>query len=172
MDASKLEGFECQDIEFSLSKYAKEFGVKSGLPTNGIVLLPLDKGGNGKSCLFMSETYNLLKWVKYKSGIKQNISVLEVEKQYVTEFRSSEVWFPLVYLFSDVSLPLYLGVVANYLYDRMKGTLIFDKPNVKVEVIVEKKPNKTYKKFFFEGSGEELINIVNNTDIAKITEND
>jgi len=63
---------------------------------------------------------DFVKWVRAnKPDI--NIDVPTYDKQLV--LRSNDYWLPLVFLASDITLPIYLNLVANYLYDKSKGLL-------------------------------------------------
>ena len=50
-----------------------------------------------------------------------------------------------------------LNVLSDYITDFFKGS--FGKKNVKIDIIVETTPKKTYKKISYEGSAEGLKNL-------------
>src|SRR6266508_3707693 len=112
---------EYQDVVFDLEEYLIQIKNQGEVERTGILFLPdQDWQGTGED-VFKPETFNFIKWAKQKTQIPINAaSVLETK---VLELRSSDFWFPLVYLFSDASLQIYLNLVASYLYDKIRGLL-------------------------------------------------
>jgi len=114
-----------------------------------------------------SETGNFHKWVRRnKPGI--HIEVQQADKRLT--LRSGEYWLPLVFLANDVTLQIYLGIVANYLYDMMKGALKGEKQRVHLTAIFESNPEGTFKKFSFEGDIESLEKAITKFNLKKFYE--
>jgi hypothetical protein len=137
-------------------------------------------GNNPKGILVVHETYReidgvvaqpdtgeFVKWVKTNNpGVK--IETQEYGKQLV--LRSNDYWLPLVFLASDVTLPIYLNMVASYLYDKSKGLLKGEENRVHFSVVYEDKKAGKTKKFVFEGSGSELNKTINKFNVNKFME--
>jgi len=136
--------------------------------------------GNHKGILVVHEVYReiedvvaqpdtgeFVKWIKTNNP-EITIESQEYQKQLV--LRSSDYWLPVVFLASDVTLPIYLNVVANYLYDKSKGLLRGEKNRVHFSVIYEDKNTGKSKKFFFEGSGDDLNKAINKFNVNKFME--
>ncbi|HLP46397.1 MAG TPA: hypothetical protein VK469_10635 [Candidatus Kapabacteria bacterium] len=162
--------YEYKTVEFDLNEYIKKIEIGSNVPRSGIVILPHENWHNSR-CIFMPETFIFFKWIKHKEGIKENISILDVKEKKIVDLRAATIWFPLVYLFSDVSIPIYLNMVANYLYDKFKGALGSDKCEIKLELLIENKCDKKTKKFSYEGSYHGFKEIVKRIDFDKMMEN-
>lgn len=81
--------------------------------------------------------------------------------------RSSDFWLPLVFLASDVALPIYLNLVSNYLYDRMKGALRNEKPRVHLVAVFHDKQEGISKKFSYEGDAEGLQKAIKRFDLNR-----
>ncbi|MGE5343309.1 MAG: hypothetical protein ACM3SY_17715 [Candidatus Omnitrophota bacterium] len=166
---SNADKFEYKNIDFDLDEYAEKVKSKSSFPKRGILILPCEKWGSFDCSPFMSETFNFFKWIKQNS-IKESVSILEGKEKKIAELRSDKIWFPLVYLFSDITLPIYLNLVANYLYERLKGALVTDKHEVRVEAFIEDKRDKKTKRFLYEGSYRGLKEITKRVDLDKLME--
>ncbi len=171
MDKNNDVKCECESVEFNLDKYTKKVKNKSDFYRKGILVLPYEKWGSFDCSPFMSTTFDFVKWIKHNTDMKENISVLDGKEKRIAALHSAQIWFPLVYLFSDVSLPIYLNLVANYLYDKLRGALTTDKYEVRLEALIEDKKNKITKKFLFEGSYQALKEISKKVDLDKMLEN-
>jgi len=77
----------------------------------------------------------------------------------------ADVWLPLIYLAGDVSMQVFLNMVASYLYDKHKGKLPSDKPRVHLSVMYQSKRDGITKKFEFSGDGEALTRAVKRFDL-------
>ena len=171
INKNNTDKYEYQNFDFNLDEYTEKVKTKSSFLKKGILILPFEKWGSFDGSPFISETFNFLKWIKQNKDIQENVSILEVEEKTIADLRSDQIWFPLVYLFSDVSLPIYLNVIANYLYEKLKGALLTDKYEVRVEALIEDKREKKTKKFLYEGSYQGFKEIVNRIDLDKMLEN-
>lgn len=77
---------------------------------------------------------------------------------------------PIVFLASDVTLPIYLNLVANYLYDKSKALLRGEQNRVHFSAVYEDKSTGTTKKFIFEGNEEALQKAIKKFDVNKFLE--
>ncbi len=78
--------------------------------------------------------------------------------------RGADIWLPLVYL-SDVSVQIFLKMVAAYLYERAKGALKGDRPRVDFSVVyLDKRAGKT-KRFKFSGDADTLGKAIKRFDL-------
>lgn len=78
--------------------------------------------------------------------------------------RSAEVWLPLVFLASDTSVQVFLGMVGNYLYDRAKGALKGEVPRVHLSLVYEDHRAGKAKRFDFAGDASELQKVIRRFD--------
>ncbi len=83
-----------------------------------------------------------------KNNPNINIEVQKADKRLL--LRSGDYWLPIVFLARDITLPLYLNIVANYLYEKMKGALKGEKARVHLSAIYEDSSKDLTKKFDFE----------------------
>jgi hypothetical protein len=102
--------------------------------------------------------------------IRQNQPQLNVEvckESPKLDLRSGEIWLPLAFLGSDVFLQVYLNMVANYLYDKMKGALQGDTIRVHCEAVYEDKKAGVTKKFTYRGDADGLYKLTKPFDLNK-----
>lgn len=111
---------------------------------------------------FKADVGDFAKWLK-KNSPKIKVFVPKAVGKII--LRDMDVWLPLVYLASDITLPIYLSMVANYLSDRMKGVLKGEKARVHLNVVYEDNNSGISKKFNFEGDTEALQNTIKKFDI-------
>lgn len=81
--------------------------------------------------------------------------------------RNEEIWLPLAFIAGDVSLPIYLNLVSNYLYDRMKGSLKGSPPKVNLTVEYHDATSGKTKRFKYSGDGQTLMSITKKFDVNK-----
>ncbi len=77
---------------------------------------------------------------------------------------------PLVFLASDITLPIYLNIVANYLYEKMKGALKGEKSRVHLSAMYKNTSDGITKKFEFEGDVDALQKAITKFNLNKYLE--
>lgn len=92
---------------------------------------------------------------------------VEVQEGDRLVLRSANIWLPLVFLASDIALPIYLNLVSSYLYARMKGALRNDKPRVNLSAEYQDPSTGVIKRFNFEGDIDALRNAVQKLDLNR-----
>ena len=113
------------------------------------------------------DTGDFIKWIKSnKPSI--NLHLPSSTRQLV--LKSNDFWLPLVYLCNDVTLQMYLNIVASYLYDRSKGLLKGERTRVHFKAI-HQDPDGRIKEFSFEGDSETLEKTIKKFDINRFMEN-
>ncbi|MBI5591463.1 MAG: hypothetical protein HY881_13375 [Deltaproteobacteria bacterium] len=113
------------------------------------------------------DTGDFVKWIKKNNP---EIAVETQKYQKHLALRSNDFWLPIVFLASDVTLPIYLNLVANYLYDKAKGLLKGEQNRVHFSAVYEDKTTGTTKNFIFEGSEEALQKAIKKFDVNKFLE--
>lgn len=111
------------------------------------------------------DTGSLIKWINNNYNVKINYNH-NVKK---VSLNNNEYWLPLIYLASDITLPIYLSMVANYLYEQLKGSLEGEKEKSIVHLSIEYKDGDKYKKLNYDGpvEGLEKFQKINLNEIMK-----
>lgn len=129
----------------------------------GLALIP-EEYGEKKEVLLQSDGGDFTKWLR---AAHPHVSVVVQGQAPKLALRSGDYWLPLVFLASDIALPVYLNIVASYLYEKMKGALKGDSTRVHLSVVYEDKESGKVKRFNFEGDTEALQKAVKKLDLNK-----
>ncbi|MEJ2650016.1 MAG: hypothetical protein P8016_16600 [Sedimentisphaerales bacterium] len=113
------------------------------------------------------DTGDFVKWIK-KNNPEIAVETQKYQKQLA--LRSNDFWLPLVFLASDVALPIYLNLVASYLYDKFRALLRGEQSRVHFSAVYEDKSTGKTKKFIFEGNEEDLNKAIKKFDVNKFME--
>jgi hypothetical protein len=128
----------------------------------GLMIVPEPYGG---STLAMRESAgDFAKWLKLQSPTVP-VEVRQPGDRLV--LRCGDYWLPLVFLASDVALPVYLNLVANYIYDKMKGALKGDKARVRLSAVFEDRDAGITKRFDFDGDPDTLAKTIKRFDLNR-----
>ncbi|MDY6894379.1 MAG: hypothetical protein SVO01_03025 [Thermotogota bacterium] len=133
--------------------------------SNGILCHPEEKFRDYEGPVLKPDTFRFAKWVR------QNHSNIQIDVQSAearADLRSNDFWLPLVFLASDVSLQIYLNLVANYLYDMARGALTHDKKSVHLRAIYKNAKTNETMEFSYDGSVDGLKACVKKVDLNKL----
>ncbi|HEY0686625.1 MAG TPA: hypothetical protein VGD45_30070 [Steroidobacter sp.] len=154
-------GIEPKDlVEFVPVVDDREYRAFQAANSRGILIVPEVYGEAGR--VLTSDGGDFRKWTKHNAP---SISIQVQEKQPLLVRRSASYWLPLVFLATDIALPIYLNLVASYLYDKMKGALGNEKPRVHFSAVFEETPSGVVKRFNFEGDVDALQKLIKKFDL-------
>ncbi len=139
----------CELIDIDESKDFDDFITDGG---SGIKIIP-EKYGDLDEKVVKSEMGSFSKWIKVNHS-EINIDLPTTTPKLV--LRSNDYWMPLVFLASDITLSIYLNLVASYIYDRVKGSLKGEKARVHLEAHYKDDKSGVAKAFKYEGNVEGL----------------
>jgi hypothetical protein len=106
----------------------------------------------------------------FAKWVKENAPTVAVELRQPADrlvLRSADYWLPLVFLSSDVSVQFYLNLVANYVYDKLRGALKGETIRVRFSVVYEAPQTGTIKRFDFEGDEQALAKTIKRFDLNR-----
>lgn len=118
-----------------------------------------------KNICLKEESGNFYKWV---NNFYPQINIQTEKSDSKLMLRNNDIWMPLVFLASDIQLPIYLNLVSNYVYDKIKGFLKNDKNSVHLEAIYQDEKRGITRKFKYSGSVEGLQKAIKKIDVNKI----
>ena len=154
----------CEILTVSSDKEYREFLNSS---TADIAFIP-EQYQNYKGPVMKGDAGNFSKWL-HKKEPELKVEIFKAEGKL--ELHSADLWLPLAFLGTNITLPVYLNIVASYLYDRMKGSLLGEKKRVHMEAIYEDEKDGVVKKFSFEGDAETLKDTIKKLDLNKFLDN-
>jgi hypothetical protein len=105
------------------------------------------------------------KWLRaYAPSV--SVQIIKTEKRLL--LHSADYWLPLVFLASDVSVQIYLNMVASFLYDKLKGALKGDTTRVHLSAEYEETPDGgVIKRFNFDGDMDALDRVMKRFNVNK-----
>lgn len=118
--------------------------------------------GEAKQMVVKSDAGDFAKWLRIHQSA---VHVALEAKAPKLVLRSGDIWLPLTFLASDIALPVYLNLVASYLYERMKGALKGETARVHLCAEFEDKPSGRIKRFTFDGDAEALQKAIKRFDL-------
>lgn len=130
---------------------------------SGFLMVPERHGDSDKPVL-PSHAGDFAKWV---AAHNPDVAVNSGHAEGRLIRRANDVWLPLVYLATDVALPVFLGLVSSYLHDKMRGALHGDHARVHLNVEYMDPRKGVVKRFNFEGDAEELRKTLQRIDVDR-----
>jgi hypothetical protein len=152
---------------FEIIPVENDRDFRAYLATNptGFVMVP-ERHADTNELILKGDARMFAKWIKlHKPSVVVDIQKADKELQ----LRSSDHWLPLMFLATNVTLPIFLNMVAAYLFDRLKGALRGESARVHFSVIYEDKAAGLTKRFNFEGDAETLQKIIKKFDANEFT---
>jgi hypothetical protein len=104
-----------------------------------------------------------IKWLRHEHP---NVKVHWERGDSSLVLHSHDFWFPIAYLASDTAVTFYLSLVANYVYDRLRGALTKDRNTVNLEVVFQQ--GATTKRLSYKGSLEGLKASIKKVDVNQL----
>lgn len=133
---------------------------------SGLMFMP-EKYGECNDLVVKSGAGSFAKWVKQKHP-EIHIDYPKDCKKLV--LNNNDYWMPLTFLATDITLPVYLNIVASYIYDFMKGSLRGESAKVHIEVVYQDEKNGVTKSFKYSGGPEGLQQAIKKIDVNKFME--
>ena len=130
--------------------------------SNRIKIVPEFYNGSNEKSLHR-DSGSFAKWIHNNNPeiyIEYNPDIKKIS------LHNNEIWLPLVFLSSDISAQIYIGLVINFMYDKLKSSLSGEKNKAKVNFSFECTVGDTHKAFNYSGDVEGL-EIFNKIDVNK-----
>ncbi len=163
------DALEIRDSEYDFQNYFNEVNLPKDVQTrldNSEMLIVPTHYAKGEY-YFPNETVQFYKFCKQRNN--DNIEFLADDSTGIQTriLHSFDIWMPIIFVASEILLPVAVGLVTNYIYDKMKGRES-EKNNVKITFIV--KDNYGTKELTYDGDAKSFKNIFDAVDIEKLME--
>lgn len=142
---------------------AAEFRQFQATGNRGVLIVP-ETFGEPPRLAVRDSAGDFLKWVRV------NAPAVAVEQRQSADrlvLRSADYWLPLVFLASDISVQFYLNLVANFVYDKLKGALKGETIRVRFSAVYEEPQTGVIKRFDFEGDEQALAKTIKRFDLNR-----
>lgn len=127
---------------------------------SGVAFLP-ESLPSGDALYLKSDYGDFMKWM---ATTRPELKLTLPEQHPKLILHSGDIWLPLMYLARDTSVQILLGLITNYLYDRMKGRLKSDRPVVDFSIVYEDHEAQKIKRLDFKGTAEDLAKVMKKFD--------
>jgi len=145
--------FSFSTYDYPFNDYFNEYEIsdttKNKLNEADILVLPTPY--ENSKYYFAQEAVN---FVKYCRAINKNIKtdiLADSEKIEVRSLHSFDIWMPIIWIASNIDLPIAINLVSNYIYDRMKGREN-EECTVKLSIVSKNKDN--FKELHYDGDAK------------------
>ncbi len=131
---NKVEITECDDLmsrvlaSSSIDEAGKVFGG------NDCIALPLPY--NAQECYYAQETIDFIKYCRESDDVF-SIDTLASGDFKSRSLHSFDIFMPILWIASEVLLPIAINLVSDYIHDKMKGRE-HEEANVELSFIVER----------------------------------
>lgn len=147
---NNLEISRCDDRIKEMIKNVLEDDTKGPIDNFGCIVLPSPYNEN--ACYYAQETIDFVKFFQ-EVNEKISIALLNNEDVKVRSLHSFDIFMPIIWIAENTLLPIIVGIVSAYIFDKMKGRES-EEANVDLSFVVER-GNET-KIIHYKGSAREF----------------
>ncbi len=153
--------------EYPFEKYFKDYSIskktKCKLDGTDILILPSPYGDS--KYYFAQEAVSFVKYCRsINNDVKTDI-LADDDKIEIRALHSFDIWMPIIWIASKIILPIGVGMVANYIYERMKGR---EKEECTVKVTFIVRDGKKTKELNYDGDAKAFKKTFEKIDIHKL----
>ena len=137
---------------------------KNKIETLDFLILPFKYFNN--EYVFQHEAIDFLKYCREEHP-EVNIDFLQNNVEKTVEFRSFDIWLPIVQVVNPVLVPVLVNIVSNYIWEQIKGR---EHEEVKVDFKVIIKNGDKSKEIHYNGDAKTFKETFGKIDVNKIME--
>lgn len=147
---NNLEILRCDDHIKKMIKNVLEDDAKGSIDNFDCIVLPSPYNEN--ACYYAQETIDFVKFFQ-EVNEKISIALLSNEDVEVRSLHSFDIFMPIIWIAENTLLPIIVGIVSAYIFDKMKGRES-EEANVDLSFVVER-DNET-KIIHYKGPAHEF----------------
>lgn len=137
--------------EYPLQEYYEKDNIseecKKKICQSDILIMPYKYN---EDFYFADESVSFYKYCKSKN-LEQSIDILADENIKVRSLHSFDIWMPLIFIATDILLPIAINIVSDYIIEKRKGR---EEEPCDVDVTFKVKRGDDFKELHFKGSAE------------------
>ncbi|KUO76673.1 MAG: hypothetical protein APF77_01465 [Clostridia bacterium BRH_c25] len=160
-------GFSLSPSDYPFEKYFSDYSISNVTKDklNGTDILILPSPYENSKYYFAQEAVSFVKYCRsINNDVKTDI-LADEDKIEVRALHSFDIWMPIIWIASDIILPTTIGLVANYIYERMKGR---EKEDCTVKVSFIIRDGKKTKELHYDGDARAFKETFEKIDIHKL----
>lgn len=112
---------------------------------------------------FAQETADFIKYCRQNDS-QHSFDIL-ADQIKVRSLHSFDIWMPVLWVGKNILLPIIVGLVANYIHDKIKGR---EKEDVNVEITFIVKNKKKEKTLHYRGDAKQFEEKFEKIDLTKL----
>lgn len=160
-------GFSLSQSDYPFEKYFTDYSVSDATKDklNGTDILILPSPHKNSKYYFAQEAVSFVKYCRsINNDVKMDI-LADDDKIEIRDLHSFDIWMPIIWIASEILLPVATGLVANYIYERMKGR---EKEDCTVKVSFIVRDGKKTKELHYDGDAKAFKETFEKIDINKL----
>ena len=160
-------GFSLCPSDYPFEKYFMDYSISDETRSklNEVDILILPSPYENSKYYFAQEAVG---FVKYCRSIDDSVNadiLADGDKIEVRTLHSYDIWMPIIWVASSIVLPIAVGLVTNYIYDRMKGR---EKEGCTVKVSFLIRDGEKTKELHYDGDAKAFKDTFEKIDIHKL----
>jgi hypothetical protein len=160
-------GFSLSPSDYPFEKYFEDYSIsndtKDKLDESDILILPFPY--ENSKYYFAQEAVNFTKYCRsINNNVKTDI-LADNDKIEVRSLHSFDIWMPIIWIASEIIFPIAIGLVTNYIYERMKGR---EKEGCTVKLTFIVRDGKKTKELHYDGDAKAFNETFEKIDIHKL----
>lgn len=138
--------------------------IKDKTDISDILVLP--KKFSDKEYYYAQETIDFVKFCREQDD-KHQIDILDNEDVMVRSLHSADIWLPVIWISQNILLPIVIGLISSYIYDKIKGRGK-EPTTVDVTIQINDKKKGINKSIHYSGDAKTFKEVFDKIDINKL----
>ena len=151
--------------QYPLQEYYKENNIseecQKKISSSDILIMPYKYNGG---FYFADESLSFYRYCKNKN-LEQNIDILADEDVNVRSLHSFDIWMPLIFVATNILLPIAVNIVSDYIIQKRKGR---EEEPCNVDISFKVKHGDDFKELHYNGSAEAVKETFEKIDINNL----
>ena len=138
--------------------------IKDKADISDILVLP--RKFTDEKYYYAQETIDFVKFCREQDD-KHLIDILDNEDVMVRSLHSADIWLPVIWISESILLPLVIGLITSYIYDKIKGRGK-EPTTVDVTIQINDKKKGINKSIHYNGDATTFKDTFDKIDINKL----
>ncbi len=168
--ATMKNTFEIQNATADFSDYYSKNSISANTQSKmeTIDFLAVPTRYEDQRYYFAQETVDFLKYCRIESP-EHTFDILSDETAQIRSLHSFDIWMPVMWVASNVLLPLAVGLISNYIWEKLKGR---EEEPAKVDVTLLVKNGAKEKSLHYSGDAKAFKEAFEQIDLNKMWSDD
>lgn len=157
------EKLKISDGGLDVEKYCQENCIPSNKASENDFLVVPSKYSDGEY-YYSQEAIDFIKFCRQENS-NCKCDILSEGDIKVRSLHSFDIWMPVIWIARKIILPMVISILANFIYDKMKGR---EKENVNVDLTIIVNNGKKTKSLHYKGDAKAFKESFEKIDITKL----